>query len=85
MNSEVLTRIIRAIRTTARAAEALSVLTGGNTITIVEDAHGDLVDAVYAFVGEQTNELQESVTYKLIHSSMSDAEVANTLLATTVN
>lgn len=81
MNAESLTLIIRAIRKTHLAAEALSLLSEGN-ITIVDDAYGDLVDAVFKLCNEQVSELNDSLTYRLIQNNdLSDEQVADMLLA----
>ncbi len=86
MNAETLTLIIRAIRKTYRATEALSILTEGHSITIVEDAYGDMIDAVFKLCNEQVNELHDSLTYRLIQNNdLSDDQVADMLLAVIKN
>lgn len=85
MNTEALILIIRAIRKTYRAAEALSILTEGHSFTLVDEAHGDLIDAVLMLCGEQVDELPDSLTYRLIMSDQSDEQVANILAAVMQN
>jgi hypothetical protein len=69
-------RLVRATRSAFDAAEALSS-------DKLSEIYGDLLDVVYSICGERTDEITDSLTYKLIiwNRQLTDEQAAETLLA----
>lgn len=77
---EALAKLVKAARTAKRADDALRNV--GYTDTPYFDIYGDIVDGIYAMLGEKTNTLEESVTYTaLSNPDMADDECADALVA----
>lgn len=76
---EALTKLVRAARTAKRADDALRNV--GYTDTPYFDIYGDIVDGIYAMLGEKTNTLEESVTYTVLSNpDMADDECAEAFI-----
>ncbi|MBR6966799.1 MAG: hypothetical protein IKH81_06930 [Clostridia bacterium] len=76
-------KLVSATRQAHTAAETFSSLTNnhGNRL---DDIYGNLLDCIYAICHEETGTLEESTTYKVIHSDdLTDQQAAEILMALT--
>ena len=78
MDKEVMVRMVKACRRARQASEVLRPLYDGNG-GVCEEIYGDLMDAIYLAVGEVTETLTESITYRMLSGSTSDEECADVL------
>lgn len=78
MTKEVMVRLVSGCRKAKKASEILKPLYEGHG-GVCEDIYGELMDALYLAIGETTETLIESVTYRLISGPTSDSECAEIL------
>lgn len=75
MNIDAMKRLVRASRNAFDVSESLSS-------EKLFEIYGDLMDSIYIICGEQTNEITESLTFKLIQNrKLTDEQAAEMLLA----
>lgn len=79
ITKEVFERIVRSCRTAKRTSERIQMPHENDDVC--ETIMGDLIDAIYLMLGECTSTLDESITYTVLNSDMTDTECADVLFA----
>ena len=80
MNRDVMTRLVRAGRKANRIDEMLLGLGYGSTP--YASIYGDITDAIYEMLGENTETFHESLTFQvMMDDSLTDEQCADKLLA----
>ena len=76
MNKEVFLKMVKSYRLMKTTAAKLGVQTCDDDAC---EAYGYLLDAIYAMMDEKTMTVDESMTYTVLNSQMSDDECAAVL------
>lgn len=79
---KVLTHLIRAARDAIHLERTLDDL--GYKETPYYDLYGEISEAIYGIVGEDTEEFDESVTYNVIHDQFTPDELSAEQLASMI-
>ena len=74
MNSHSIQKLIQATRTARDTAEVLQ----SDTLRSIYD---NLMDVIFQISGGNTEDMEQSLGYKLIQSDMDDTQVADVLMA----
>ena len=78
MEKQAMKRLVRSCRATKRLANSVRELFGN--AEQLDAIEGELLDAVWIMLGERTNTITESVTYRVMNSNMGDDEAADVLI-----
>lgn len=76
---EVLLRMVRSCREARKITKMMETIPEYNGEGVFEKIYGDLMDAIYLMLEERTDVLEESVTFAVINSRMSDEDCAGVL------
>lgn len=79
MNKQAMKRLVSCYRKANSLADEVHKLFGKSEQ--LDSIAGDLLDAVWIMLGEHTNTITESVTYRIMTSNMEDETVAEILIA----
>lgn len=75
VTKEVMEKIVKSCRAAMREARKNTSMTEN----LFDEIYGDLLDGIYLMLGEKTNELEDSISFTVINSTMSDEECATVL------
>ena len=75
VTKEVMEKIVKSCRAAMREARKNTSVTNN----LYDEIYGDLLDGIYMMLGEKTNELEDSISFTVINSTMSDEECATVL------
>lgn len=77
VTKEVMGKIVKSCRAAMREARKNTSVTNN----LFDEIYGDLLDGIYLMLGEKTNVLEDSISFTVINSTMSDEECATVLEA----